>query len=156
MCRAPGSAGDIFLQSMFPLHSGRIIGIPGRMLMSLMGAADRDALRHGRADLGAQAARPRALGGRARGRCGLARGGADIINAPHPRRDPMRLAGKVAIVTGGGSGFGEGIATKFVAEGARVLIADRDAAGGERVAKTLGANARACRSTLRKPPMWPR
>jgi len=54
----------------------------------------------------------------------------------------MRLAGKVAIVTGGGSGFGEGIATKFVAEGARVLIADRDAAGGERVAKTLGANAR--------------
>jgi uncharacterized iron-regulated membrane protein len=32
-----GSAGDIFLQSMFPLHSGRIIGIPGRVLMSLMG-----------------------------------------------------------------------------------------------------------------------
>ena len=54
----------------------------------------------------------------------------------------MRLEGKVAIVTGGGSGFGEGIASKFVAEGARVLIADRDAAGGERVAKALGANAR--------------
>jgi 3-oxoacyl-[acyl-carrier protein] reductase len=54
----------------------------------------------------------------------------------------MRLEGKVAIVTGGGSGFGEGIATKFVAEGAKVLIADRDAAGGERVAKALGANAR--------------
>jgi len=54
----------------------------------------------------------------------------------------MRLEGKVAIVTGGGSGFGEGIARKFVAEGARVLIADRDAAGGERVAKALGANAR--------------
>ena len=54
----------------------------------------------------------------------------------------MRLADKVAIVTGGGSGFGEGIATKFVAEGARVLIADRDAAGGERVAAALGANAR--------------
>ena len=53
-----------------------------------------------------------------------------------------RFDGRVAIVTGGGSGFGEGIATKFVAEGARVLIADRDAAGGERVAKTLGANAR--------------
>ncbi|HSW07625.1 PepSY-associated TM helix domain-containing protein [Aquabacterium sp.] len=33
-----GSAGDIFLQSMFPLHSGRIIGLPGRVLMSLMGA----------------------------------------------------------------------------------------------------------------------
>ncbi|MEP6504124.1 MAG: PepSY-associated TM helix domain-containing protein [Betaproteobacteria bacterium] len=34
-----GSAGDIFLQAMFPLHSGRIIGLPGRILMSLMGAA---------------------------------------------------------------------------------------------------------------------
>ena len=54
----------------------------------------------------------------------------------------MRLEGKVAIVTGGGSGFGAGIARKFVAEGARVLIADRDAAGGERVAQALGANAR--------------
>ncbi|CAN5917963.1 glucose 1-dehydrogenase [soil metagenome] len=57
----------------------------------------------------------------------------------------MRLQGKVAIVTGGGSGFGEGIAAKFVAEGARVLIADRDAAGGERVAAALGANARSLR-----------
>ena len=56
-----------------------------------------------------------------------------------------RLEGKVAIVTGGGSGFGEGIARKFIAEGARVLIADRDAAGGERVAKALGANARSLR-----------
>jgi 3-oxoacyl-[acyl-carrier protein] reductase len=54
----------------------------------------------------------------------------------------MRLEGKIAIVTGGGSGFGEGIAKKFVAEGAKVLIADRDAAGGERVARALGAQAR--------------
>ena len=57
----------------------------------------------------------------------------------------MRLEGKIAVVTGGGSGFGAGIAKKFVAEGARVLIADRDAAGGERVAKALGANARGLR-----------
>ncbi|MBP5997948.1 MAG: PepSY domain-containing protein [Azonexus sp.] len=34
-----GTAGDIFLQSMFPLHSGRIIGVPGRVLISLMGLA---------------------------------------------------------------------------------------------------------------------
>lgn len=34
-----GSAGDLFMQSMFPLHSGRILGTPGRALMSLMGVA---------------------------------------------------------------------------------------------------------------------
>jgi len=54
----------------------------------------------------------------------------------------MRLEGKTAIVTGGGSGFGAGIAAKFIAEGARVLIADRDAAGGERTAEALGERAR--------------
>ena len=54
----------------------------------------------------------------------------------------MRLEGKVAVVTGAGSGFGEGIARKFIAEGAKVVIADRDAVGGDRVAKALGANAR--------------
>jgi 3-oxoacyl-[acyl-carrier protein] reductase len=50
----------------------------------------------------------------------------------------MRLKGKVAIVTGGGSGFGEGIVRKFVAEGARVLVADRDGAAARRVANALG------------------
>ena len=54
----------------------------------------------------------------------------------------MRLREKVAIVTGGGSGFGEGIARKFVTEGANVLIADRDAAAGARVAASLGAHVR--------------
>lgn len=53
----------------------------------------------------------------------------------------MRLQGKAAIVTGGGSGFGEGIVRKFAAEGARVLIADRDAAGAQRVAAATGALA---------------
>ncbi|MDC8759906.1 PepSY-associated TM helix domain-containing protein [Janthinobacterium fluminis] len=33
-----GSAGDIFLQAQFPLHSGRIIGLPGRVMISAMGA----------------------------------------------------------------------------------------------------------------------
>jgi len=32
-----GSAGDIFLQAQFPLHSGRILGLPGRILISMMG-----------------------------------------------------------------------------------------------------------------------
>ena len=43
----------------------------------------------------------------------------------------MRLEGKTALVTGGASGFGAGIARKFVAEGARVMIADIDAAAAE-------------------------
>lgn len=34
-----GSAGDIFLQAQFPLHSGRIIGVPGRVLVSALGLA---------------------------------------------------------------------------------------------------------------------
>jgi 3-oxoacyl-[acyl-carrier protein] reductase len=51
----------------------------------------------------------------------------------------MRLEGKVAIVTGGGSGFGEGIVNKFIAEGAKVLIADRDEANAKRVAEATGA-----------------
>jgi 3-oxoacyl-[acyl-carrier protein] reductase len=53
----------------------------------------------------------------------------------------MRLQGRVAIVTGAGSGFGEGIARKFVAEGAKVVVADRDADGAQRVAAALGENA---------------
>ena len=32
-----GSAGNIFLQSMFPLHSGRIIRMPGHILVSVLG-----------------------------------------------------------------------------------------------------------------------
>ena len=53
----------------------------------------------------------------------------------------MRLQGKAAIVTGGGSGFGEGIVRKFVAEGARVIVADRDAAAAKRVAGATGSLA---------------
>jgi uncharacterized iron-regulated membrane protein len=34
-----GSAGDIFMQAQFPLHSGRILGMPGRILVSLLGLA---------------------------------------------------------------------------------------------------------------------
>jgi 3-oxoacyl-[acyl-carrier protein] reductase len=51
----------------------------------------------------------------------------------------MRLEGKTALVTGGASGFGAGIAAKFIAEGSRVMIADRDAAGLEATAVEIGA-----------------
>lgn len=50
----------------------------------------------------------------------------------------MRLEGKSAVVTGAGSGFGEGIARRFAAEGAKVLVADIDEPAGQRVADDLG------------------
>ena len=49
----------------------------------------------------------------------------------------MRLAGRTAIVTGGGSGFGAAIAATFVREGAKVVIADIDGAAAERIAAAL-------------------
>jgi len=45
-----------------------------------------------------------------------------------------RLHGKVAIITGGGSGFGEAIAKKFVSEGCKVVITDINDENGQRVA----------------------
>ncbi|MCU0928087.1 MAG: SDR family oxidoreductase [Burkholderiaceae bacterium] len=57
----------------------------------------------------------------------------------------MRLKDKVAIVTGGGSGFGAGIVRKFVAEGARVVIADRNLEAALDVAAQVGEHARALR-----------
>lgn len=53
----------------------------------------------------------------------------------------MSLEGKVALITGAGSGFGEGIAKRFVAGGAKVAVLDRDKAAAERVATELGDRA---------------
>ncbi len=52
-----------------------------------------------------------------------------------------RLTGKTAIVTGGASGFGAGIVRKFVAEGARVMIADINGEAAGTLAAELGRNA---------------
>jgi len=53
----------------------------------------------------------------------------------------MRLQGKTAIVTGAASGIGAGIARRFVAEGARVVLADIDAAAASALAAELGPAA---------------
>ena len=65
--------------------------------------------------------------------------GADNVKANEG--GAMRLNGKTAIVTGGVSGFGEGIARKFVAEGAQVMIADINGDGAQALAHALGATA---------------
>lgn len=54
------------------------------------------------------------------------------------RLDPQRLAGKVAIITGAGSGIGLASARRFAAEGAQVLVADLDGASAEALAGELG------------------
>lgn len=51
----------------------------------------------------------------------------------------MRLKGKVVIVTGAGSGFGEGIAKRFAQEGAGIVVNDINAHGGQRVAGEISS-----------------
>lgn len=60
----------------------------------------------------------------------------------------MRLKDKVAVVTGGGSGFGAGVVQKFVAEGARVIVADLNLDAAQQVAHSLGTQAQALRADV--------
>ena len=53
----------------------------------------------------------------------------------------MRLKNKIAIVTGGGSGFGAGIVKKFIQEGAKVVVADINLENAEKVAIASGGFA---------------
>jgi 3-oxoacyl-[acyl-carrier protein] reductase len=52
-----------------------------------------------------------------------------------------RLKDKVAVITGAASGFGEGMAKRFAEEGARVVVADLNVKGAERVAGEIGKAA---------------
>ena len=68
----------------------------------------------------------------------------------------MRLAGKIAIVTGGARGQGAAIVRAFVAEGAKVAIADVAEADGQALAAELGEAARFVRHDVSDPGSWTR
>ena len=66
-------------------------------------------------------------------------------------KESMRLAGKVAVITGGGSGIGRATAILFAREGARVVIGNRNVAAGEETVARIraeGGDARYVRTDV--------
>jgi 3-oxoacyl-[acyl-carrier protein] reductase len=66
----------------------------------------------------------------------------------------MRLNNKVAIVTGAASGFGEGIARRFAAEGAKVIVADITEDAGRTIAEDIGDAAHFLRADVTSAVDW--
>jgi 3-oxoacyl-[acyl-carrier protein] reductase len=62
----------------------------------------------------------------------------------------MRLNGKIALVTGAGSGIGKCIAETYAREGARVALADLNAEAAKSAARAIGNNAIALRADVSK------
>jgi 3alpha(or 20beta)-hydroxysteroid dehydrogenase len=67
-----------------------------------------------------------------------------------------RLAGKVALITGGARGMGEAHARLFVAEGAKVILTDLSEQAGQAIAQELGENALFLKHDVTKLADWQR
>ena len=65
-----------------------------------------------------------------------------------------RVSGKVAVITGAAQGMGQAHARGFVAEGAKVVLTDVNAAAGAALAQELGANAHFIAHDVAKEDQW--
>jgi len=62
-----------------------------------------------------------------------------------------RIEGKIALITGAGSGIGAATARLFATEGAQVIVAEIDEAAGRRVVEEIGASASFIKTDVRDP-----